>query len=160
MSMIPDLAGTIDRRLLISYRVDAEVLRRFLPPPFRPQLAGGAGVAGPGRGVYIPCSGGKDSDVVLAAPRIPGDQHEVLAARLGDQHPVKRVAVDQRKAPGSQGMPRADGQFPEAAAQNLLGQVGRLQLADGLLDGDFPDGDRADVDIRLMVEPGLDLVGQ
>ncbi|HEX5291197.1 MAG TPA: DUF2071 domain-containing protein [Streptosporangiaceae bacterium] len=46
MSMIPDLAGTIDRRLLINYRVDAEVLRRFLPPPFRPQLAGGAGVAG------------------------------------------------------------------------------------------------------------------
>jgi hypothetical protein len=46
VSTIPDLAGTIDRRLLINYRVDAEVLRRFLPPPFRPQLAGGAGVAG------------------------------------------------------------------------------------------------------------------
>jgi hypothetical protein len=40
------LAGTIDRRLLINYRVDAHVLRRMLPPPFRPQLAGGYGLAG------------------------------------------------------------------------------------------------------------------
>jgi hypothetical protein len=42
VSTIPGLAGTIDRRLLINYRVDAEVLRRFLPPPFRPQLVAGA----------------------------------------------------------------------------------------------------------------------
>jgi uncharacterized protein DUF2071 len=46
VSSTPALAGIIDRRLLINYRVDADVLARFLPPPFRPQLVGGAGLAG------------------------------------------------------------------------------------------------------------------
>ena len=46
MSRVPAMVGTIDRRLLINYRVDAEVLRRILPAPFRPQLVGGVGVAG------------------------------------------------------------------------------------------------------------------
>lgn len=46
MSGSPALVGTIERRLLVNYRVDAGVLARFLPPPFRPQLVGGAGLAG------------------------------------------------------------------------------------------------------------------
>jgi hypothetical protein len=37
----------IDRRILVNFRVDAGVLARILPPPFRPQLAAkGAGMAG------------------------------------------------------------------------------------------------------------------
>jgi hypothetical protein len=37
----------IDRRMLVNFRVDAEVLGRLLPPPFRPQLvAEGVGMAG------------------------------------------------------------------------------------------------------------------
>jgi hypothetical protein len=43
---IPQLAGVVERRLLVNYRVDPEVLRRLLPEPFRPQLVDGAGVAG------------------------------------------------------------------------------------------------------------------
>jgi hypothetical protein len=46
MSRVPAMVGTIDRRLLINYRVDAEVLAHVLPSPFRPQLVGGMGVAG------------------------------------------------------------------------------------------------------------------
>jgi hypothetical protein len=43
---LPVLCGTIDRRLLINYRVDRVVLQRMLPAPFRPQLVGGFGLAG------------------------------------------------------------------------------------------------------------------
>jgi hypothetical protein len=43
---IPVLRGVIDRRILVNYRVDAEVLARLLPPPFRPKLVRGVGMAG------------------------------------------------------------------------------------------------------------------
>lgn len=43
---IPTLEGTIDRRLLVNYRVDPEYLQRLLPGPFRPKLLHGMGIAG------------------------------------------------------------------------------------------------------------------
>jgi uncharacterized protein YqjF (DUF2071 family) len=43
---IPTLEGTIDRRLLVNYRVDPEYLQRLLPSPFRPKLLHGMGIAG------------------------------------------------------------------------------------------------------------------
>jgi Uncharacterized conserved protein (COG2071) len=42
----PALAGVVDRRLLINYSVDPEVLAGVLPRPFRPQLVRGRAVAG------------------------------------------------------------------------------------------------------------------
>ncbi len=46
MKLVPEMVGMIERRLLVNYRVDPQVLQRFLPKPFRPQLVDGAGVAG------------------------------------------------------------------------------------------------------------------
>ena len=43
---LPAIQGVIDRRILVNYRVDAEVASRHLPPPFRPKLAGGYAMAG------------------------------------------------------------------------------------------------------------------
>jgi len=43
---LPNMSGTIERRLLVNYRVDPDVLGRLLPQPFRPQLVDGIGVAG------------------------------------------------------------------------------------------------------------------
>jgi uncharacterized protein YqjF (DUF2071 family) len=43
---IPVVRGVIDRRILVNFRVDPEVLARVLPRPFRPKLAYGAGMAG------------------------------------------------------------------------------------------------------------------
>ena len=43
---IPTLQGTIDRRLLVNYRVDPDYLQRLLPAPFRPKLIHGMGIAG------------------------------------------------------------------------------------------------------------------
>jgi hypothetical protein len=40
------MVGTIERRLLINYRIDPQILARILPSPFRPQVVNGAGVAG------------------------------------------------------------------------------------------------------------------
>ena len=43
---LPEMQGEIERRLLVNYRVDPEVMARVLPQPFRPQLVGDAAVAG------------------------------------------------------------------------------------------------------------------
>ena len=38
--------GIIERRVLLNYHIDPEVLQRVLPPPFKPKLYGGHGVGG------------------------------------------------------------------------------------------------------------------
>ena len=43
---IPVLRGLIDRRILVNYRVDASVLAKLVPQPFRPKLNHGYGIAG------------------------------------------------------------------------------------------------------------------
>jgi hypothetical protein len=42
---IPVIRGLIDRRILVNFRVDADVLARLVPAPFRPKLISGAGMA-------------------------------------------------------------------------------------------------------------------
>ncbi|WP_066043010.1 hypothetical protein [Herbiconiux solani] len=44
--VLPPLAATIERRLLVSYRLDAEVAASLLPEGLRPQLVDGSAVAG------------------------------------------------------------------------------------------------------------------
>lgn len=43
---IPIIKGIIDRRILINYQIDSEVLSNFLPKPFKPKLVNGKGIAG------------------------------------------------------------------------------------------------------------------
>lgn len=43
---IPAVRGLIDRRILANYRIDAEVMARLLPAPFRPKLANGHAIGG------------------------------------------------------------------------------------------------------------------
>lgn len=43
---LPRIKGIIDRRILINYQIDQEVLRNYLPKPFRPKLVKGKGIAG------------------------------------------------------------------------------------------------------------------
>ena len=42
----PALAAVMERRILVNYRVDPDLLGSYLPVPFRPVLLGGHGVAG------------------------------------------------------------------------------------------------------------------
>lgn len=43
---IPKIKGIIDRRILINYQVDKDVLNDFLPEPFSAKLVEGKGIAG------------------------------------------------------------------------------------------------------------------
>jgi hypothetical protein len=43
---IPNVHGTIRRRILVNFRVDPEVIQRILPAPFRPKLHRGSAIAG------------------------------------------------------------------------------------------------------------------
>jgi hypothetical protein len=43
---IPVIRGVIDRRILVNFRVDPEVLKHILPPPFQPKLVNGMGMTG------------------------------------------------------------------------------------------------------------------
>jgi len=43
---LPAIQGVIDRRILVNYRVDADVVAQLLPPVFRPKLANGFAMAG------------------------------------------------------------------------------------------------------------------
>ena len=43
---VPVIRGIIDRRILVNFRVDPDVLKRVLPEPFRPKLISGVGMAG------------------------------------------------------------------------------------------------------------------
>jgi len=43
---IPIIKGVIDRRILINYQIDEDVLNNYLPKPFKPKLVKGKGIAG------------------------------------------------------------------------------------------------------------------
>ncbi len=43
---IPTIRGIIDRRILINYSIDEDILARFLPAPFRPKTVEGRGIVG------------------------------------------------------------------------------------------------------------------
>ena len=43
---IPKITGTIERRILINYQVDKDVVAKFLPEPFRPKLVNDRAVVG------------------------------------------------------------------------------------------------------------------
>lgn len=43
---IPVISGLIDRRILVNYRVDPDVLQNLLPQPFRPKIINNVGIAG------------------------------------------------------------------------------------------------------------------
>jgi hypothetical protein len=46
MIRVPAVRGVIDRRILVNFRAKPDALRGVLPPPFRPKLVRGAGIAG------------------------------------------------------------------------------------------------------------------
>jgi len=43
---IPRIKGIIERRILINYQIDHDVLASYLPKPFKPKLVNGKGIAG------------------------------------------------------------------------------------------------------------------
>ena len=75
---VPAVRGTIERRLLVNYRVDPAALRGVLPPPFRPELVGGAAIAG------------------ICLIRLSGIRPPLVPAALGasSENAAHRIAVE------------------------------------------------------------------
>jgi len=80
----PAMTATIERRLLVNYRADPEILARLLPEPFRPQLVAGFGLAG------------------ICLIRLDGLRPAAIPRRLGltAENAAHRVAVEWDTAEG------------------------------------------------------------
>ncbi|MBV9823312.1 MAG: DUF2071 domain-containing protein [Actinobacteria bacterium] len=109
---VPGLAGEIERRLLVNYRVDPDVIGRLLPSPFRPQLVNGFAVAGiclirlgSMRPRWLPSAVGLRSE--NAAHRIAVEWNSPIGGRSGvyiprrDSDSLVNVAVGGRLFPGA-----------------------------------------------------------
>src|SRR3954453_779875 len=46
MSLLPTIHAIIDRRMLVNYRADPDVVARLIPAPFSPKLAHGRAIVG------------------------------------------------------------------------------------------------------------------
>jgi len=97
---LPRLAGTIQRRLLVNYRVDPEVIARLLPAPFRPQLVNGFAVAG------------------ICLIRLGSMRPAGLPARLGltSENAAHRIAVEWDSSDG----PRTGVYIPRRDSSSLV----------------------------------------
>jgi Uncharacterized conserved protein (COG2071) len=116
---LPRLAGTVQRRLLVNYRVDPDVIASLLPAPFRPQLVNGFAVAGiclirlgSMRPAGLPARLGLTSE--NAAHRVAVEWDTPDGPRTGvyiprrDSNSVINVAVGGRIFPGAHHLARFD----------------------------------------------------
>ena len=76
-------------------------------------------------------------------------EDEISGLRLGDEHPVKRVAMGTRQRAGARSVFDGDGQFLEVLSSycpgNVEGQRLRVrEFADPMFGGDLPGRRRAD----------------
>lgn len=96
---LPVISGTIERRMLVNFRCDPAALAKLLPPPFRPKLIHGFGVAG------------------ICLIRLGGIKPEFLPAFLGmrSENAAHRIAVEWEE----NGAPR-DGVFIPRRDTNSL----------------------------------------
>ena len=83
---LPVLTGTIRRRLLVNFRVHADVIERLLPHPFRPKLHRGSAIAG------------------ICLIRLEHVRPAGFPARLGlsSENAAHRIAVEWEDAEGAQ----------------------------------------------------------
>lgn len=97
---LPLVRGTIERRILVNYSVDAEVMARALPAPFRPQLQQGRAIAG------------------ICLIRLDGIRVGCLPEALGirSENAAHRVAVEW----GSHGASQCGVYVPRRDTSNIL----------------------------------------
>lgn len=81
---LPAVRGMIERRILVNFRCEPEVLERLLPAPFRPKLINGWGIAG----ICLIRLGGV-APTCLALP-----------CGLGSENAAHRIAVEWEEADG------------------------------------------------------------
>ena len=91
---VPVVRATIERRVLVNYRVDVDVLASLLPPPFRPAPVGGVGIAG----ICLIRLGGIRFSGLPAAVGLTAENaaHRVAVEWDGPHGPVQGVYIPRR----------------------------------------------------------------
>lgn len=148
---LPRIAGEVERRLLVNYRVDPDAVADLLPPGMQPQLVDGAAVAGIClirlgglRPQGLPRAAGLTSE--NAAHRIAVQWDEGGRTRSGvyiprrDSASLLTVLLGGRLFPGAHQRARFEVEESEH----------RLRVAFRSMDG------TVDVDVTAEVEPTLD----
>jgi len=93
-----------------------------------------------------------DGHAVQRERRVAGDDGELVFERVGDEQAIERIAVMPGQAPNAErsGEPEL-GDFEPRATQHAgkpsLGRTRELELAEGLLDRDFPSRHDAHEDV-------------
>ena len=75
------------------------------------------------RGSYVGMAHHKPPHAVAVEERFIGYEWDVAGQRLGDEHPVERVAVELRQSPGARGVVHGDGQFFKTLAGAIATQI-------------------------------------
>jgi Uncharacterized conserved protein (COG2071) len=114
MARFPTLQSTIERRLLVTYRADPEVVAALLPEPFRPQIVRGFAVVG------------------ICAIRIAHTRTRGIPAALGfrSENAAHRIAVEWTDADGQ---PRTGVYIPRRDTNSRLNTVAGGRLFSGEL---------------------------
>ena len=136
---LPRLSGEVERRLLINYRVDPQVIGAVLPAPFRPQVVKGFAVAGiclirlgSMRPYGLPAWTGLQSE--NAAHRVAVEWDSPTGVQSGvyiprrDSNSLVNVAVGGRLFPGAHH--RASFEVAESASQISVAYAARDGSAD------------------------------
>src|ERR1700678_3555557 len=89
----PALAAVMERRILVNYRVDPDLLGSYLPAPFRPALIGGHGVAGI---CLIRLGRIRPAGLPAAGLRSENAAHRVAVCWDGPDGPVTGVYIPRR----------------------------------------------------------------
>ncbi len=137
MSVFLDsIHGTIDRRILLNYRVAPEVLHRVLPKPFRPKLFAGSGIAGV-------CM------IRFAALR---PRYVPAWLGLGSENAAHRIAVEWV----TDGVPHEGVYIPQRNTNSVFNRVLGGRVFPGIFQGArFESSDSADaVGLRIVSADG------
>jgi hypothetical protein len=106
----PTIRATIERRILVNYRVDRHVLATFLPEPFRPALVGDFAIAG----ICLIRLGGIRPVGLPAAVGITSENaaHRVAVEWDTDEGPVTGVYIPRRDTSSPMGAVLGGRAFP------------------------------------------------
>jgi Uncharacterized conserved protein (COG2071) len=133
---LDSIHGTIDRRILLNYRVAPDVLQRVLPKPFRPKLYAGAGIAGV-------CM------IRFAALR---PRHVPAWLGLGSENAAHRIAVEWV----ADGVPHEGVYIPQRNTNSVFNRVLGGRVFPGIFAGarfESSDSDDA-VGLRIIAADG------
>jgi hypothetical protein len=138
MLSLPTISGVIRRRMLVNYRVDAELIGKLLPAGFRPKLHAGHAIAG------------------ICLIRLEGIRPRVLPSWAGitSENAAHRIAVVWED---EKGLPREGVFIPRRDTGSLANHLAGGRIFPGehhLADFEVSDGD-GEIEISVRSKDGV-----